>query len=378
MKTGIIGAGIAGLTTAIALRQVGITPVIFEAAPELKPVGAGLSLAANAIKAFRQIGIADDVIGAGLNLDSIRILDEQGTIINATDSRQLSHRYGPNNFTIHRAELHRVLQSHIQPGTLHLNKKAIDFQKTAAGINLLFDDGTQALVDNLILADGINSPIRQKLLPDLQPRYAGYTCWRAVINNPGLTLTAATETWGTNGRFGYVPLAENKIYWYACVNAPQNSPAMQAFNIKNLSENFGQYHAPIPEILANTQTHQLIWNDICDLPALPQYAFGNILLIGDAGHATTPNLGQGACQAIEDAVILAKILSQSDNFPDAGKSFEQQRLARTQWVIKQSYRLGRVAHLQNRFLVKLRNQVFRLMPASVNQRQLDKLFNVEF
>src|SRR5687768_8538399 len=151
MKTGIIGAGIAGLTTAIALRRAGISSVIYEAAPELKPVGAGLGLAANAIKAFRHLGIAEEIISAGLELDSFRILDQKGNIINATDSCQLRHRYGPNNFTIHRAELHRVLQQHIQPGTLYLNKRAVDFEQTAAGIKLFFADGTNATLDQVIV-----------------------------------------------------------------------------------------------------------------------------------------------------------------------------------------------------------------------------------
>ncbi|GEO03751.1 hypothetical protein AAE02nite_14150 [Adhaeribacter aerolatus] len=378
MRTGIIGAGIAGLTTAIALQRQGIPTEIFEAAPEIKPIGAGLGLAANAIKAFRHVGIAEAVIAAGLSLDSYRILDEQGHIINATDSNLLSQRYGLNNFTIHRAELHRVLQDHIAPGTLHLHKKAIDLKQTTAGIELFFEDGSTTTVNHLILADGINSPIRQKLLPQVQPRYAGYTCWRAVIENPGLNLTAAIETWGTKGRFGYVPLAHNKVYWYACVNAPQNSAVMQAYNITDLRKTFSHYHAPIPEILAHTQTHQLIWNDICDLPALPRYSFGNILLIGDAGHATTPNMGQGACQAIEDGVVLAEVWRKANSFAEAAIQFEKIRRNRTQWVIKQSYRLGRVAHLQNRFLVNLRNKVFRIMPAAVNQSQLDKLFQIQF
>ncbi|KAA5543557.1 FAD-dependent monooxygenase [Adhaeribacter rhizoryzae] len=378
MKTGIIGAGIAGLTTAIALRRQGIATEIFESAPELKAIGVGLGLAANAIKAFRHLGIAEEVIAAGLSLNSYEILDEQGRIINTTDSQLLGKRYGLNNFTIHRAELHRVLQNHIVPGTLHLNKKAINLEQLPTGTKLFFEDGSETIVDNLIIADGIHSLIRQKLYPQVQPRYAGYTCWRAVIPNPGLTLNTAVETWGIKGRFGYVPLAGNKIYWYACANAPQNSPQMQAFTILDLRKLFNQYHAPIPEMLEHTQTHQLIWNDICDLPALPQYALGNILFIGDAGHATTPNMGQGACQAIEDGVILAEAWRKNGSFAAAAQYFEQHRRARTQWVIEQSYRLGKVAHLENRFLIKLRNKAFRIMPARINQSQLDKLFRIQF
>ena len=290
MKTAIIGGGIAGLTAAIALKRIGVETEVFEAAPEIKPVGAGLGLAANAIKAFRKMGIADDVIAAGHCLNGFTILDEKGRTITRTDSRAMSQKHGLDNLAIHRGRLHEVLLRHLDPATLHAGKRAVDFQETAEGVTLYFQDGSQFQAQQVVVADGIHSPLRRKLLPASSPRYAGYTCWRAVVDYPGAEgQQEATETWGPKGRFGIVPLAEGKMYWFACLNAPQNSPEMKAFRVQDLLRVFGQYHALIPDILKRTQDEQLLWNDICDLEPLRQYAFGRLVLIGDAAHATTPN-----------------------------------------------------------------------------------------
>jgi 2-polyprenyl-6-methoxyphenol hydroxylase-like FAD-dependent oxidoreductase len=379
MKTAIIGGGIAGLTAAIALKRIGVESEVFEAAPDIKPLGAGLGLAANAIKAFRKLGIADDVIAAGHCLSAFTICDEKRRTITRTDSRAVSQKHGLDNFTIHRGRLHEALLRHLDPATLHAGKRAVDFQETEAGVTLHFQDGSHYTASQVIVAEGIHSPLRRKLLPSSAPRYAGYTCWRAVIDYPGAeALQEATETWGPQGRFGIVPLAGGQVYWFACVNAPHNSPEMKAYRVLDLLRVFGSYHDPIPAILRQTQDEQLLWNDICDLDPIRQFAFGRLVLIGDAAHATTPNMGQGACQAIEDAVVLADELQKGGSLADAAKRFEARRLTRTHWVVNQSFRIGQVAQLENRLLTGLRNQLFRLLPASVHERQLEKLYEVDF
>lgn len=379
MKTAIIGGGIAGLSAAIALKRIGIETEVFEAAPEIKPLGAGLGLAANAMKAFRKIGLADDIIAAGHCLSAFTICDEKGRTITHADSREISKKYGLDNFAIHRGRLHEVLLRHLDPATLHAGQRAVDCKVTDEGVTLFFQDGSQYTAGQVIVADGIHSPLRRKLLPQSSPRYAGYTCWRAVIDFPGAEeLQEAIETWGPKGRFGIVPLAGGKVYWFACLNAPANSPEMKAFQVQDLLRVFGGYHSLIPAILRQTKDEQLLWNDICDLEPIRQYAFGRLVLIGDAAHATTPNMGQGACQAIEDAVVLADELQKAGDFTQAAKRFEARRLARTHWIVNSSLRIGQVAQLENRLLAGLRNQLFRLLPASVNKKQLEKLYAVDF
>jgi 2-polyprenyl-6-methoxyphenol hydroxylase-like FAD-dependent oxidoreductase len=379
MKTAIIGGGIAGLTAAIALKRIGLETEVFEAAPEIKPLGAGLGLAANAIKAFQKIGIAAGVIAAGHGLSAFTICDEKGRTITRADSRAISQKYGLDNFAIHRGRLHEVLLRHLDPATLHTGKRVVDYTETAGGITLQFKDGSTCTAGQVIVADGIHSPLRRKLLPRSAPRYAGYTCWRAVIDFAGAEkLQEATETWGPKGRFGIVPLPEGKVYWFACLNAPANSPEMRAFRVQDLLRVFGGYHDLIPALLKKTKDEQLLWNDICDLEPVRQYAFGRLVLIGDAAHATTPNMGQGACQAIEDAVVLAEELQKAGDFTKAAQCFEARRLARTHWIVNNSLRIGQVAQLENRLLTGLRNQLFRLLPKSLNEKQLEKLYAVDF
>jgi 2-polyprenyl-6-methoxyphenol hydroxylase-like FAD-dependent oxidoreductase len=376
-KTGIIGAGIAGLTTAIALKKIGINSHIFEAAPQIKPLGAGLVLAANAIKAFKSLGIDSKIISYGKELDSFDILDEKGKIITGTDTKALNKKYGLNNFTILRPQLHEALLSELDSSKIFLNKRSKSFEEHETGITVFFEDGSKETFDQLIVADGIHSPIRQQLVSGT-PRYSGYTCWRAVIENPGLSIHSASETWGSKGRFGIVPSSNNSIYWFACINANANDETMKAFTAADLLKNFSGYHTNVIEILKNTKTEQLIWNDIIDHKPISQYAFGKVVLIGDAAHATTPNMGQGACQAIEDAVILADEIAKQSNIEHAFKKFESRRLKRTHWVVNNSYQIGKMAQLENKFLIKLRNALLRKIPSSINEKNTQRLYNVDF
>ncbi|WP_421830828.1 FAD-dependent monooxygenase [Larkinella sp.] len=374
----IIGGGIAGLTTAIALRKIGIRATLFEAAPAIKPLGAGLVLAANAIKAYQKLSIAEAILPAGRVIDTFVIRDEQGRAITRTDSRAVSQRYGTDNFTIHRSTLHRVLLDQLIGNPIVLGKRAISIDQSSDGVIMRFDDGTVHQTDYLLVADGIHSAIRQQLLPDSKPRYAGYTCWRAVVNATGLDLTEATETWGSQGRVGIVPLANNQIYWFATANAPANDGLMRTFRVNDLMTRFAGYHAPIPDVISRTPDGGLLWNDIIDLKPLPRFAFGNVLLLGDAAHATTPNMGQGACQAIEDGVVLADELERSGTVSDAFKRFEQRRLKRTHSIVEKSRRIGQVAQVQHPWLAAVRNGLFRMLPDSMNERQLESLYKVDF
>lgn len=379
MNYTILGGGIAGLTAAIALKKIGITAIVFESAADIRPVGAGLLLAANAVKAYEHLGIADKIVRRGRALPEFRVLDQAGRTLAGADARRISQRYGLHNFAIHRAELHDALLGELDPAQVRTGHKATGLLELPDGrLSLQFADGSAHATDCLIVADGIHSAIRSQLAPDAATRYAGYTCWRAVIDDPGLSLSAATETWGKHGRFGIVPLAGGKIYCFACINAPQNDPRMAAMRVAELKKIFSGYHAPIPAILEQWRDDQLIWNDLADLKPLDRFAYGRVVLIGDAAHATTPNLGQGACQAIEDAVILAEMLKKHSDPEQAFRAYEQKRLPRTRFIVETSRRMGAIAQWQNPLLVCLRNVLFRLIPQSVNEKQLHQLLSVRF
>lgn len=371
----IIGGGIAGLTTAIALQKIGIIAHVYEASEHIRPVGAGLGIGSNALKAYKAIDMEDEVIMAGKAIPGFAILDEKGKTI--THSR-FDDEDKPSSLAIHRTSLHSVLLSKLHPDTLHIGKKLKDLENTSFGFQLTFTDESVTSTDYLIVADGIHSLARQKLLPKSTPRYSGYTCWRAVIDYQGAKIDGPTETWGKKGRFGIVPLPENKVYWFACVNAGYNDIKFKNYRAEDLLEHFKNYHSPIPEILRQTKTENLIHNDIIDIKPIDQYAFGRLVLIGDAAHATTPNMGQGACQAIEDAVTLANCMRDESDYELAFRNFEKLRLKRTHWVTETSWQIGKIAQLENEMLIRLRNTGFRLMPDSLGKRQLNILENVTF
>jgi 2-polyprenyl-6-methoxyphenol hydroxylase-like FAD-dependent oxidoreductase len=374
----VVGGGIAGLTAAIALDRIGKSPVVFEAAPALKAIGAGLGLGANAIQAFAKLGIVDDVTRHGRVLRSFTIYDQRGREITRTDSAALSEKYGTSNFTIHRAELYEALLSKIDPQSIHADKRVIGIESEEGSITLRFQDGSVQETRFLVAADGIHSVVRKKLLPDSEPRYAGYTCWRAVIENADLDLEESSETWGTRKRFGIVPLADNKVYWFACINAPQNDPGYRNFGVAELRKLFQDFHDPIPRILESTRDEALLWNDIIDLKPIDRFAFDHIVLIGDAAHATTPNLGQGACQAIEDAVVLADEIQRHSDVASGFAHFETRRLGRTRFITNTSWRIGKMAQTESPVLASLRNALFRVLPGSVNDKQFEKLYRVDF
>lgn len=374
----VVGGGIAGLSCGIALQNAGYEVKIFEAAPAIKPLGAGLSLAANAIKALEYLGLKNQVVAAGHALPYFNIYNQQGKTLTTTNSGKLSAQFGIDNFLIHRFELHEILLNKVGQENCITNKRIISLIQQQDQICINFADGSHFNCNYLIAADGIHSAIRQQLLPQAHIRHAGYACWRAVINSEQLKINETFETWGNEGcRFGVSQLAKNKIYWYACINASQNSK-LKNYTITDLQNRFKNFHHPIPDVLAQTQNHQLIWNDISDLKPLKQFAFNNILLVGDAAHATTPNMGQGACQALEDAATLQLCLLQQKNIADVFKIFEQKRIPRTKFVIKNSRRMGQLAQSENKFTIALRNFIMPSIPNFIKELQFKKLYNIKF
>jgi len=373
----IIGGGIAGLTTAIALQEKNIDFMLYEAVDEIKAVGAGISLAGNAMRVLRELGVADEVKKRGHLISSMIIEDQEGKQISVMDAEKLSREHGLDNVAIHRSELHQALLKYVPAHKIMTGKKAVNFEEHNNGVTIDFHDGSKAEGSGAIIADGINSAIRKKLLPDVSPRYSGYTCWRGVVANKWNIQQHAVEAWGASGRFGYVPIGNNQVYWFACKNAPYKDETMSRFKVADLVNNFINYKSPIPQMIESTRNEDLIWSDIIDMKPLSRFAFGKILMIGDAAHATTPNLGQGACMAMEDALMAAKVLNeQSDNRIEAFQSFEQKRIARTHFIVNTSYRLGKVAQWENNLLISVRNSLLRMTPAWANEKQVEKVLDI--
>ena len=374
----IAGAGIAGLTLAKVLQDLGYDYEIFEASSEVRGIGAGFGLASNAMKAFEILGMSDEVAPLGHMLEDFEIQDWQEKTILKADTERLRKNYNTDNFAIHRADLHRYLVSKIDSSKIKTTKKVRLFEQSYEKVVLHFEDGTSTEGAYLIGADGINSVIRQQLLKQSKPRYAGYICWRAIVEDTTYHSKKSIETWGANGRFGLTPLVNNQIYWYACVNTPLNS-AVYNFTIDDIKKQFHDYSGQIRNVLQKTTQENLITAPIMDIKPINNYAFNRVLLIGDAAHATTPNMGQGACMAVEDVCVLFDELQQNET--DVLTAFEQfnlRRLKRTHYIMDTSRLAGKVAQLENKFLIGLRNFAFRNLPQSLTQSPLEDLLEEDF
>jgi len=370
----IIGGGIAGLTTAIALKRIGHTVSVFEAAPHLRPVGAGISLGPNAINAFAALDLKQALLGRGRLVRTLHILDHRGGILTRT---QVPSDLGPGVLCIHRADLHAFLLEQLDPKELHTDRRVASLVQDHEGVTVRFTDGGEHHAALLIAADGIRSAVRRCVLPRVQPRYAGYAAWRGVVHLPGMG-DIASETWGPRGRFGIVPLADDHVYWFATSNALENDARFAAFRIADLQRHFAGYHTTVRQVLAHASDEHLIQGGIHDLPPLEHFAHGRVLLIGDAAHATTPNMGQGACQAIEDAVLLAHYLHNTPDATTAFRAFEQDRMPRTSWVVRNSRTIGGVGQWQHPLAIALRNALIRRVPPRIGQRRFDLANNVRF
>ncbi|WP_042352185.1 FAD-dependent monooxygenase [Bacillus massiliigorillae] len=370
----ILGGGIGGLSAAIALQKTGYDVTIYEKHHDLIEVGAGIILGANALTSLDFLDVGDDIrkIGYAENICTIRS-DRGKKLTELTyDGSQTT------NYTfLLRSELTHILASSLKPNTIVFNKKLKDFKQHEDSITLYFEDGTISTASHLIASDGIFSTVRQKLLPDKQLRFAGYTCWRGIAENcPNYIEKRFTETWGPKGRIGIVPLSNNRMYWYALKNCLADDLEFKQWKSSDLFYNFINYHDPIPTILERTSDEFINHRDIYDLEPIYQFAFNRILLLGDAAHATTPNMGQGAGQAIEDALFLALCLKDASDITQAFKNYEEQRLERTRKVVKDSWMFGKVAQIDTPLLCSIRNKVIEIAPNKVHHKKIKELFDI--
>ncbi len=376
-KIGIVGAGIAGLTAAISLKRLGYQVVLYESSPEIKGIGAGFGLASNAMRAFSDLKLEKGIIPLGTLLNESRICDSMGKIISVADTSLVKNLKHPS-LAIHRKDLHHYLLNQLPENSVFTHKQIINLEHNKTEVKLFFKDNTQDTCDYLIGADGVGSTVRQLLIPNSKPRYSGYTCWRAVIDNPDLKIKENTEVWGKQGRFGFVSLIDNKIYWYCCINAAPKDTFIRQMKTEALFERFKNYLHPIGEIIKNTTDEQLIQNDIVDIKPLSEFAFGRILLVGDAAHATTPNMGQGACMAVEDIAVLTSEVQKTDNIETAFDNFEKKRVNRTRYITNTSSVIGKIAQLENPVLCRIRNFIFRNLPKSFVKKQMKQILAYDF
>jgi 2-polyprenyl-6-methoxyphenol hydroxylase-like FAD-dependent oxidoreductase len=374
MNIDIIGAGIGGLTTAIALEQKGIKTRIFEQAEQIKPVGAGIILANNAMQVYEKLGLRKLIEENGNPISSMNITKSNLKPLSKIDLTYFEQKHNTKNIAIHRGTLQQILIDKLKSTKINLDHKLTSIVKNSNGYSLEFENGERIQSSTVLGADGLNSIVRQNLFPNNSIRNANQICWRGVTDYelPTKFKNELNEAWGKSERFGFVQIAENKVYWYALKTFKKTK---NEFSVNNLEQYFNDYNLVIKDIIKSTKKEQINTAEISDLKPTNIWYKENVCLIGDSAHATTPNMGQGACQAIEDAYVLSECLDKY-GINQAFTEYQKLRLPKAHQVVKTSWLVGKMAHLSNPILIGFRNQMLRLTPSFVNRKQNEQIFQL--
>ncbi|GAA0950345.1 FAD-dependent monooxygenase [Kribbella koreensis] len=358
----MVGAGIGGVTAAVALEQCGWQVTVLERSAELGEVGAGISVWPGAAAVLEELGVEGVAKAARLGeAAGMRRWDGRWIVEAAELGIELP-------VMLHRAQLHQLITNRLGPAvTIHTGTTVTGLTQDAEGVTVaatrvgsggaasggagaggLGPGSAEYRAELVVAADGIRSGIRGLLAPEYQgPRYSGYTAYRGIAELE--VEDSGGETWGRGQRFGFAKLIDGRIYWYATAN---REPGGADDDVKIL---FANWHEPIPALLAATPN--VLRNDIYDLqtPLVP-FVHGRVLLLGDAAHAMTPNMGRGACSAIEDAGALARVLR-------AGKdltAYDAERRPATTKLVKRSHQIGVLGQLDSKFACTLRDAVLAM------------------
>jgi len=278
------------------------------------------------------------------------------------------------SIAIHRGVLQQILVDTLKENSLRLNHKLKMISKEGNGFLLEFTNGEKIESNVLIGADGINSKVRESLFHNHTVRNANQICWRGITNYslPKEYQNELNEAWGKKERFGFVKIAENKVYWYALKSFNKNE---EEFHKDSIDTYFNDYHTIIKKVISSSDIDNVYTASITDLKPMHKWFDENVCLIGDAAHATTPNMGQGACQAIEDAYVLSMCL-ENYKTDEAFKVFQKNRLPKAHQIVSTSWRVGKISHISNPILIGIRNGIMKLTPASIQKKQLKSIFKL--
>ena len=366
----VVGGGIGGLTAAVALRQVGWRVTVLERAARFGEIGAGITLMSNGLRCLDAIGLGDAVRGSGLPMLALGMRNPAGRWLSRIDGdgASLEARMGTTAVVVHRAVLHRILRDALPAESLLAGVATTGVIGGADGgpaeVHFRHLDHDAVLHADLVVgADGVHSWVRAQRWPDAPaPVYSGSTTWRAITApSSEAVVTEMSLSWGQGTEFGVMPIVDGRTYWYAAANADeaQRNPD----ELRDLRARFGAWHEPIPAVLAHTPPRAVLRHDIYRLPKLDSYYQGSVVLLGDAAHAMTPNLGQGGGQALEDAIVLAAAVSRAGDVATALSRYDRERRARTQAMSRAAtWQLRFGQQLRSPIAVALRNTAVALTP----------------
>ena len=372
MKIAIIGGGIAGLTTGLALKKVGFDATVYEKADALNEIGAGIWLQPNAMKILDWLGIGDTIRGAGYAIDTMEITYPDLKPVKKI-AEETVQKDAFRTIAIHRGNLQKILYAEFtKKSQVILGNNFTRLTNHGDKLHINFNE-EQVVADLLIGADGLFSQVRKQLISHSELRDSDQYCWRGIAQYrlPADLQNKGKEAWGKGIRFGFSNVDQKNVYWFAVA---KYRAELENFTTTDLANLFQSFHPVVGEMIENTKTmHQ---TKLQDLKRLPTWQNGkNICLIGDAAHATTPNMGQGAGQGIEDAYYLSNLLKIQNTPGEALQLFENQRRKKVDYVVNTSWNLGKMAHSQ--LMQPIVKTLMKITPQKTIKKQMDNLYTIE-
>jgi len=363
----IAGAGIGGLAAASSLMKAGHTVEIYEQAPQLAEIGAGIQVSANAMHVLRYLGLEDAIARVGVQPGAyvFRLHDTGEEIQRFSLSEEHERMHGAPYRQLHRADMHEILAARARaadPGVVRLNHKAMGFTESADGVELHFADGTSARGDLLIGADGLKSVVRKQFLGDAPATYTGDAAWRLLVPTERLPADLLERVMsvfmGPEGHVvSYYPRAGSLLNFVGCVETDQVSDESwtQKLPWDEFKAQFKGWHPAIQTIIDAADKDQCYRWSLFNRPPIRNWSTGRVTLLGDAAHPTLPYLAQGAVMAIEDGAVLTRALAMTNSIPEALQLYQRNRVDRTARIVLQSsanrelFHLPSVAEIRARF-----------------------------
>jgi FAD-dependent urate hydroxylase len=346
MKMIIVGAGIGGLAAHLVCRRAGFEVEHYERQPYLGPAGAGIVLWSNGVKILLTLGLGEPLERIGHRLEHVMTRSKEDAPLTEMPVGDFERKLGAPVYPVSRTDLQALLVDAVGADNLHLGANCVRVEQSRSAATLYFEDGRTATGDVVVGADGIHSVIRHAIVGEVAPRYSGMANWVGILPNDGLQPEhTGYEYLGDGKRCGLLPIAGKRVYFgFACAIS-EGSPAPDGGRRRQLYELFGDWPSPIPAILERFAEAELKYLEIHDLPPLTRWSDGRLTLLGDAAHATAPTLGQGGCQAMEDAILLARSLGSTTlGVADGLARYEAKRKERAEMIVARSRKKAETLH----------------------------------
>lgn len=348
MKAIVIGAGIGGMSAAAALKQQGIECEIYEAIKDIKPVGAALSIWSNGVKCMNQLGMGKIMDDLGGPMHYMSYQDGfSGDTMTQFSLAPLVEEVGERPCPVSRADIQSRMINWWGESDICFGKRLAEIEQSAEGVTATFTDGSTATADFMIAADGTHSIAREYVLGySPERRYAGYVNWNGLVEID--TSIAPNNQWttfvGDGKRVSVMPIADNRFYFFFDVPLPKGLNEDRTTVVSDLKRYFDGWCQPVQTLIDAidpTTTNRI---EIHDIEPFSPLVKGKVALLGDAGHSTTPDIGQGACAALEDSVVLGQCFSQQLPLEETLHLYHQKRVERVKELVLKARKRCDVTH----------------------------------